>query len=513
MIDWDKISNSHVLKTFRVVSNKWWGTDVQLYDRSGNSRSENISLKNPLCHLINKTADGAKLCSQSRRKNVISLNKTKQPFVFKCHCGLYGSISPMLNNGNCVGAMICSGILPSKKEPGIRKYIREITNLGFDKTSVEQVYGNLKVINGHSEKYLVDLMEMVTEDVMAFYELQQEKIKLVRARSAFNERINCQKYKGIIGVSPAINKIFETLELLEESELPVLIEGESGTGKELLSAAIHFNSPRRDKNFIIQNCSAFSDTLMNSELFGHEKGAFTGATSDKKGLFEISDGGTLFLDEIGDIDLKIQAKLLRIIENGTFYRLGGTEERCVNVRIIVATNKSIKALVEQKLFREDLYYRINSILIEMPPLRERRGDISILVNYFLENLPSNNTGERKEMSSDVLEMLKAYDWPGNVRQLRNEVQRMVVLSGNYKLIELHHISQEILTAHCSSGSLKAKALGESKRLKTSLDLYEKDIVENCLRDVKWNKSIASKELGISRSSLNDKIIRLKIIRD
>src|SRR3972149_5450373 len=276
--------------------------------------------------------------------------------------------------------MIGSGILAFGNNRSMKKMYKEkLVMLGFDSMDLDRCCDTLKPIDRHTEEYISDFMELVAEDVIAFYELLQEKEEIIKKRSFLLEDVYKEKYKVIIGISPAIKRVFDDLELIERSESPVLIEGESGTGKELIAAAIHYNSPRKDKIFVIQNCSAFSDTLLNSELFGHEKGSFTGAVSEKKGLFEIADKGTLFLDEIGDMNIEIQARLLRILEDGSFYRVGGTEQKKANVRIITATNKPLKELIKQGLFRKDLLYRINTIHPPLPPLKERKEDILLLI--------------------------------------------------------------------------------------------------------------------------------------
>lgn len=207
------------------------------------------------------------------------------------------------------------------------------------------------MIDQYKKEYLTDFMKIVAGDVVAYGEILEEKNESTRKQTVLLDEMYRKKHKGIIGVSPAMKKVFDTLEFIERSESPVLIDGESGTGKELLAASVHYNSLRKEKMFVIQNCSAFTDTLLNSELFGHEKGSFTGAVSDKKGLFEIADKGTLFLDEIGDMHISIQTKLLRVLENGSFYRVGGTEQKKVNVRIFAATNKPLKELMEPSVVR------------------------------------------------------------------------------------------------------------------------------------------------------------------
>ncbi len=296
------------------------------------------------------------------------------------------------------------------------------------------------------------------------------------------------------------------MELIENTESPVLIEGESGTGKELIASAIHYNSFRKNEVIIIQNCSAFSAALLSSELFGHEKGSFTGATLEKKGLFEIADGGTLFLDEIGDMSKEVQGRLLRVLENGTFYRVGGTKQKKVDVRIIVASNKNLKKQVKEGLFRKDLFYRINTFHINISPLRDRKEDILPLLHYFLEASSKIRKEEEKEVSPEVFKVLANHDWPGNVRELKNVVECLITLSGNSKTIELEHVPMEIM----QSAYHYTIDHGGNRKLRDILESTEEEIIRKKLKMMKWNKTVTSRELGISRAGLNRRIARFNI---
>lgn len=507
MTDWNRIQESHVIKLTREICYKWWGVDIQVYDEYSNGKNNNVPFQNPLCRLINSTPDGAQLCSVNYKKHLKEFNTSNKPFLYECPVGLQGAIAPIITKGGYIGAIIGSGIQSLKISiPMQREYIKRLRTLGFDAGEVEECYKRLQQSPEHSREYLLDFIEMVAKDIIAFYEMLQEKEEVIRKQASVLEKLYNKKYTNIIGRSPAIKKIFDMLELIENFDSPVLIEGESGTGKELLAASIHYNSSRKDKMFVLQNCSAFSDTLLNSELFGHEKGSFTGAISEKKGLFEIADNGTLFLDEIGDMDKEVQAKLLRVLEDGTFYRVGGVEPKKVDVRIIAATNKKLLKQIEQGLFRKDLFYRINTISITMPPLRERREDIVSLVDYFLKSYLKTHHNEEKKISPEVMKFLTAYDWPGNIRELRNLVERLIVFSGKEKIIQLHHLPEEIMAAYQVPEIHK----NSNKKLKDALKSLEKEIVKQALKRAKWNKTAASRELSISRASLNNKITQFNI---
>ena len=509
MIDWTKIVESHVIRTCRKICHKWWGIDIQFYDEYSVCKNSGISFRNPLCRVIHSIPSGVRLCSQTYRKRLKEFRKNQRPFIYECFTGLRGCAVPIFVKQKYVGAMIGSGILAFENKGSMKKMYKEkLARLGFDGMELDRCYDTLKPIDHHTEEYISDFMELVAGDVIAFYELLQEKEEIIKKRSFLLEDVYKEKYKVIIGNSPAIKRVFDDLELIERSESPVLIEGESGTGKELIAAAVHYNSPRKDKIFVIQNCSAFSDTLLNSELFGHEKGSFTGAVSEKKGLFEIADKGTLFLDEIGDMNIEIQARLLRVLEDGSFYRVGGTEQKKANVRIIAATNKGLKELVERGLFRKDLFYRINTIHLTLPPLRERKEDVLLLIDYFLDYYAISCHGGKKEIHPDAREILLSYPWLGNVRELKNLMERLVLLSGTSNTIEIKHIPGEIL-ADMSSG-LHTHDHTRPAKLADVLKVLEKTMVCEALTRAKWNKTLASKELGISRASLNNKIAEFNI---
>ncbi|MDR4506084.1 MAG: sigma 54-interacting transcriptional regulator [Candidatus Scalindua sp.] len=477
--------------------------DIQIYDEFGNHVDDGTCLTNPFCNLMHSSKDGIKKCRQFYDK-LLPFNSKQKPFTYKCHTGLYGIVVPIIVKGKCVGAMIGSGMKLSNAEySGQQIQSTDLSKPGLDTPQARECFESLKLLSQHSEEYALDFMKLVAQDIMIYYKMLQDKELLIRKRVSMLNNTYQEKYKDIIGVSAVMKKVFHLLDLIENTEKPVLIEGETGTGKELLAAAIHYNSPRKDKVFIIQNCSAFNDALLTSELFGHEKGSFTGAASEKKGLFQIADGGTLFLDEIGEMNIESQAKLLRILENGSFYRLGGTKLVKVNVRIIAATNRKLEDMVKQGLFRKDLYYRINTLPIFVPPLRNRKEDIIPLVYHFLESYIKMQNLQTKEIDQDVFRMLVAYDWPGNIRELKNVVERLVIMSGEERSLKADLLSTQ-LKITSFPGLLIKKGLHNSK-LKNIIRSVEKEIIENELNKSKWNKTISARNLGMSRASLNIKI--------
>jgi DNA-binding NtrC family response regulator len=308
----------------------------------------------------------------------------------------------------------------------------------------------------------------------------------------------------LIGKSDAMGEVFSLIERLRNVDVPVLITGESGTGKELVARAIHNSSQRANAPLVVQNCSAFNENLLESEFFGHVRGAFSGAIRDKRGLFEEAHQGTFFLDELGEMALPLQAKLLRVLQDGTFTALGDTKPKKVDVRIVAATNRSLEDMVKKGTFREDLYYRINVVSIHLPPLRERRSDIPILVESFLKK-HEEKQGKDIKITVAAIKALTNYDWPGNVRQLQNEVERFLIMAGPDTEIDVQHLSA-VVRGSSSIGSTENSAVqSHLGTLKDALSVVERDMICASLARSGGNKSESAKELGISRSSLIAKV--------
>ncbi len=293
----------------------------------------------------------------------------------------------------------------------------------------------------------------------------------------------------MVGQSPQMLEVFRLIERTSESDKPVLIQGESGTGKELVARAIHRAGPLADKPLVVVNCAALAEQLLESELFGHEKGAFTGAISTKQGLFELADGGTLFIDEFGEMSGGLQVKLLRVLQDGTMRRVGSVTEQKVDVRVIAATNRDLEKEVTEKRFREDLFYRINVLGIVIPPLRQRDGDIESLARKF--------AGDQWKIPGEVMERLVAYSWPGNVRQLQNAIERAKVLAEEDQ-IELRNLPDAILHANTTSAPINSSPAGNSKLdLETLNRIHVEETYARCDR----NKTKTAQALGINRRSL------------
>ncbi|MBI3328178.1 MAG: sigma 54-interacting transcriptional regulator [Nitrospinae bacterium] len=325
--------------------------------------------------------------------------------------------------------------------------------------------------------------------------LQEEVATLQR------EMAHRQQFEEIMGTGPAMARVFSLMDSAIPSPITVLLEGETGTGKELIARAIHYHGPRKDRPFVAVNCGALPDTLLESELFGHKKGAFTGAVQDKAGLFEAAHGGTIFLDEVGETTAAMQVKLLRVLQEGEIRRLGETQPRRVDVRVISATNQDLQEKVRQKRFREDLYYRISVFPIRVPPLHERREDLPVLVAHFVRRSSDKLGKHIPGITSQALEPLMHYPWPGNVRELENEIERAVALTPDGSPITPEYLSERILR----HPSLRVALPTEASSLRQARLAFEREYVGELLRQNQGNAVRTAKVLGISRQMLQQKI--------
>jgi Nif-specific regulatory protein len=330
--------------------------------------------------------------------------------------------------------------------------------------------------------------------------LEQENRML---KSDLQDLFNIQ---GVIGSSPAMRRVFALLDKVMDTTTSVLIQGETGTGKELIARVIHYNGPLKDKPFVVENCGALSENLLESELFGHVKGAFTGAIADKKGLFEQADGGTVFLDEIGEMSSAMQVKLLRVLQEGQLRPVGGSRQIHINVRLIASTNRNLEEEVKKRNFREDLFYRISVFPVTLPPLRERKEDIPLLAAHFLKKFTKKLKRPAARLTPHAMDILLQFDWPGNVRELENEIERAVTLAGKEREISEEHLSEKI-KASSEKGILIPEANGT---LKEVTERIEQRIVTETLQKTRGNRSQAARMLGLTRQGLLNKIARYNI---
>jgi DNA-binding NtrC family response regulator len=334
---------------------------------------------------------------------------------------------------------------------------------------------------------------------------EKEKRELLEEENQFLQDSINRSYEEIIGQSAEMKKVFSVIERVATQDSAVLIEGESGTGKELVARAIHRQSRRAGRPFIKVNCGALNENLLESELFGHEKGAFTGAIRQKRGRFELADGGTLFLDEIGDISLSMQVKLLRVLQEQEFERVGGEQTLKVDVRIISASNKNLPELLREGHFREDLYYRLSVIPIQLPPLRERKTDIPLLANFFLQKVMKNKTTAQKTIPAESLQLLSDYSWPGNIRELENLIERLVVISST------EEISPALVAQQLGKAAVPSPTQEEGT-LDQALNSFEKNLILQALKQSGGIKNQAAKLLGIRTSTLYYKMEKYGIIK-
>ena len=340
-------------------------------------------------------------------------------------------------------------------------------------------------------------LEMVVTRAFERRQLLQENVNLKKEVSAR------YSFENIIGSSPPMQNVFRLVARCAPTNSTIMVRGESGTGKELIARAIHFNSLRKEHPFVTVDCASLSENLLESELFGHVKGSFTGAVSNKKGLLEAADGGTLFLDEIGNISMSTQAKLLRFIEEREFKAVGDTHTRSVNIRLVTATNKDLEGMVGEGTFRDDLYYRINIFPIEIPPLRERRDDIPALAFHFLNQFSKEMDRRVKEFSAGAMNLLMNHDWPGNVRELENAVHRAVILASDEIIRQAHLVNildmQPMADLDIPRTSEELKSIKKIARQK-SVENIEKLFILGALKRNQWSVTASADETGMQRSN-------------
>src|SRR5215831_10243063 len=339
---------------------------------------------------------------------------------------------------------------------------------------------------------------MIGQAVKVHRLIEIERQRLVEENVDLRQKLKERyDFSNLVGTSGPMRQAYEQVAQVAHTNTTVLIRGESGTGKELIAHAIHYNSARAKKPFVKVSCGALPDTLIESELFGYEKGAFTGADARKKGRFELAEGGTLFLDEIGDVNLGTQVKLLRVLQEREFERVGGTETIKVNVRLIAATNKDMESALADGTFREDLYYRLNVFTIFVPPLRDRKADLLLLADHFLEKFSREHGKSIKRISTPAIDMLVSYHWPGNVREMENALERAVLMCEG-QVIHGHHLPPSLQTAE-ASGTITRVSLADA------VVAYEKDLIQDALKTTRGNRAKAARLLDATERILNYKI--------
>jgi len=368
--------------------------------------------------------------------------------------------------------------------------------------SVDRMFDNNTSLD-EDLRLLTIISSLIAQAVKLRQKYEEENKKLLEENIQLHQELRSKfKPANIIGNSSGMVELYKNMERLLQSPTTVLIRGESGTGKELIANAVHYNSLRVNRPFIKVNCAALPETIIESELFGHERGAFTGAITQRKGRFELADTGTIFLDEISEIPTNIQAKILRVLQEREFERVGGSATIKIDVRVIAATNRNLENQMQENKFREDLYYRLNVFPLIIPPLRERRSDIPMLADFFVDKYNRQNNKNIRRISTPAIDMLMIYHWPGNVRELENCIERAVLLSDD-DVIHSHHLPPTLQTAEQSSTEFRGT-------LDEKLEIVEKELILDALKSASGKMSKAARILGISERIIGLRISKYKI---
>jgi transcriptional regulator with PAS, ATPase and Fis domain len=504
-VRWEEFDKIHVIRKLREIVGKWWKIQLNFTDQKGLLRGvpdgKFFNPLNQVCTAITSNAKGFEGCRGTARTTTASMTNSKGVKVSSCHAGFSTVSVPIRVNGQFVGTVFGDGFVLEESAAQQKIAIKQYMERAFPEKTHElsEWVHNLPALSAKDLDYLTELVNLVVEEIVMTHKTindQEDTVKELRSQLS-----NRYGFHNMIGKSAPMQNLYRLLERVAASEATVLVQGENGTGKELIAKALHFNSTRKKNRFIPVNCGAFNENLLESELFGHMKGSFTGAIKDKKGLFEEADGGTLFMDELGETSMAMQVKLLRILQDGTYTPVGSSQVRKSNVRVVAATNRDLAKMVKDGTFREDLFYRLNVINMTVPPLRDRRDDIKLLSDHFLTAYAKQTNKPVKSIGSECMEVIMNYEWPGNVRELENEIERLCVLAGDEKEIAAEFLSPRI-TSLVKSGSSGIKFAGS---LKGTMEEVEKQMISEGLVKHRYNRSRLAKELGMSRASLISKI--------
>ncbi len=504
-VRWDEFDKMHVIRRLRELVGRWWNVQLNFTDQKGLLRGvpegKFFNPLNPVCKAITSEAKGFEGCRGTARQTTVNMTSYKGHKISSCHAGFSAVSVPIRVNGHFVGTVFADGFILEETASVQKQVIKSFLERAFvgRDTELQAHVDSLPILSTKDVGYLTELVNLVVEEIVLTHKSLNDQEDTVKELS--KQLTNRYSFGNMIGKSAPMQAMYKLLERVADSDATILIQGENGTGKELISKALHFNSKRKKNKFIAVNCGAFNDNLLESELFGHAKGSFTGAIKDKKGLFEEADNGTLFLDEIGETSTAMQVKLLRVLQDGSFTPVGSSQGRKSNVRVLAATNRDLAKMVKDGTFREDLFYRLNVINVTVPPLRDRKEDIKILSDHFLTTQSKESGKPLKTLSAKCLEKMMNFDWPGNVRQLENEVERVCVLAGDDKEISDEFLSQPIKDGGQKLGG-NFKFTG---KLKDAMEEIEKTMILEGLQKHRFNRSKVAKDLGMSRAGLIMKI--------
>ncbi len=508
------LSPYHQLDAIELISNivrKRWKLEVTFADHKGyvldHAEGKIRPSANEFCRAALFSKEGFRRCNESVKvvRDRLSGARRRSLLVHPCHLGFDIISSPIYHYDELVGFLFTGGgisrELGSSAKAELTSKVREFATLSTDAANCG--VRDLPRLSSVEMEQLGDLIELGAALVS---KALRTETRLKKVASEDSSAAAPSPFPELVGSAPVMQSVYNLLKKIVRSQSTVLIHGESGTGKEIVARTIHFHGPRASKPFVVQNCSAFNDNLLESALFGHARGAFTGAVKEKKGLFEVADGGTFFLDEIGDMSAALQVKLLRVLQEGTFTPVGATKPIKVDVRILAASHKDLTQMVANNQFREDLYYRINVLRISMPPLRERLEDLPILVGHFLTK-HYRGDGQPPTLAPAAMAALASYSWPGNIRELENEIERLLVLGVDETTLGESLLSDRVRLAKSSLGpnrAAKHEKYDKSGTLREVVERVEAEVIRQGLIRTHWNKSQLAKELGISRSSLIQK---------
>ncbi len=507
-IDSTRLEELQIVRRIRETVRRWWGIELSFTDARGlvldHDKGIIIPPQNRLCTACLDDKEGLSRCKRSIEKAVQNL-ASGTTLLGPCHMGLEIVATPISFDGVRQGSLFACGFLVQEKEAIARdRALGTVQKLSLPVLEPEEAFGTVQRIEAREVPRLADLMDTTVEEIDAYHEAVAQREKRIRILQ--DELEGRHRFTDIIGKSEPMHRLYDLLDKLVASDVTVLVHGENGTGKELIARALHFNGPRKDRQFVAQNCSALNDQLLESELFGHVKGSFTGAMRDKPGLFKVADGGTFFLDEVADMSPAMQVKLLRVLQQGTFVPVGGTRPEKVDVRIIAASNKDLAEAVRKREFREDLFYRLHVVALEVPALRDRLEDLPLLVDHFLDAVARRTGKPRKRLHPELMAAFYDWNWPGNVREMENEIERLCVLAGDAEVIPPELRAPRLAKAPGSSAHLAAlvqRGLGSD--LATAVEALEKELIETGLRETQGNRSRLAERLGVSRTTLIKKI--------
>ncbi len=505
MIKWEEFEHIHVVRKIREVVGNWFQVDILFVDDQGRLKNfekgqKRLWSNTLLANTVNTEAGYDYLAQVIERENAHLVRADVKHHEFEFMPGCHGMAFPIVVDSEYVGAVValCYHKAPSPQvDP---RFVTQCEAFRLSPSDAEKAWRAIKHVQPQETTYFRELTDLVAQEIVTLHkEISTRETRIQELNNQLGGRF---RYDQMIGKSKPMQDVYNLLDKISSSESTVMIQGENGTGKELIAKSIHYSSPRKDRVFLPINCAAFNDNLLESELFGHMKGSFTGAVKDRKGYFELADGGTLFMDEIGDISPAMQVKLLRVLQDGSFSPVGSTDVKKTKVRIVAATNRDLKSMVEEGSFRQDLYFRLNVINVQVPPLRDRKEDLMLLSDHFLAKTAKDKGLEPRILTKRAMEKMFDYHWPGNIRELENEMERVTVLAGAETRITAEMLSPRIREA---TDRPKVQGTRLSGKLKDALEELERAMIREGLRRTGWNKSRLAKELGISRAGLIMKV--------